>query len=247
MIAKTLAEGIRAVEYGAGIRGQVGSGSTFRHPTDDVIAEFNSAYVEFRELMVERDFPLFLLETALTDLPSTRADTNENYSLIPWALTMQVIKRVDVYQNNEWSSLTELDWAGMRDAIQSTGSQGGRGYRPLYFSPKSFGTVSGATEAAGEIALAPFGTGGKYKLSYLPTWTAITDTTHKFIFPHETGFRWTVWNCIARLLIRDEDPGGRYTKSENERAKAEARIGRFQAKTIQTGGSGMRRSRNYFR
>lgn len=245
MITKTLTEMKRAVEYGAGIRGQIGTGATFRHPTDDVEAEINSAYGEFREMLVDRSFDFYLVESSQQNLPTARGDTNENYSLIPWPLAAQLIRRIDVYMNGQWESLEELDWARLRDPICASGTTGGAGVRPRFFSPKSYGTVSAATEAAGEIALAPFGHGGKYKLSYLPVWVDITDDTHKFIFPNETGFRWTVWNTIARLLIRDEDPGQRYTKSEKERERCEERIGRFSAKTISTGGGRMRRSARY--
>lgn len=248
MIAKTLDEMTRAVEYGAGIRGQIGAGATFRHPTTDINAEINSSYGEFRELLVEREFDFFLVESAQANLPSGRADTNENYSVVPWPLEAQLIRRVDVFKNNEWSSLEELDWAQLRLPISACGTVGGSNssVRPLYFAPKSFATVSVATPAAGEIAIAPFATGGKYKLSYLPQWIEISVGTSKFIFPTETGFRWTIWNAIMKILIRDEDPGGRFEKCERGLAMAAERIGRFSARTISTGGKTMRRSRSYW-
>lgn len=243
MIVCTLGEMKRAVEYGAGIRGQIGTGPTFRHPDVDVEAEINSSYGEFRELLVEKDFDFFLEETAQANLPTGRADTAETYSVVDWPLAAQLIKRVDVFVNNEWTSLEDIDWSQLRLPICGNGTS--IATRPLYFSAKSFGTVTAATEAAGKIALAPFASRGKYKLSYLPRWTDITDDTHEFIFPTETGKRWVVWNTIARISIRDEDPGKRYDKSVTERGLCEARIGRFSARTIATGGTRMRRSKNY--
>ncbi len=243
MITATLAEMIRAVEFGASIRGQIGAGNTFRHPTDDVIAEINSAYGEFQELLVDCDFDFFLVETALANLPTTRADTAENYSLIDWPATALVIKRVDVFVDNCWDPLEKLDWAQLRLPLPRTGNRVCR--RPEYFSAKSFGTVTGATTSAGKIALAPFATKGQFKVSYLPQWPGITDTTFKFIFPSETGKRWCVWNTIARISIRDEDPGRRYDKSLKERQICEDRIGKFSAQTIATGPTRMMRSKHY--
>ena len=244
MIVKTLTEFKRAVEYGAGIRGQIGAGATFRHPVDDVETEINSSYGEYRELLVERDFDFFLTESAQASLPTSRADTNENYSLIDWPIAAQVIKRVDVYIQSTWYSLVEVDWSRLRDSIPSSGTTVAK--RPLFFSPKAFGTISAATEVAGKIAIAPFCNTGKVKLTYMPHWTEITDDSSEFIFPTETGYRWAVWNCIAKVLIRDGDPMGQLPKVEGHLLKAEERIGRFSARTIATGGSQMRRSRRYF-
>lgn len=243
MITKTLTEFTRAVEYGANVRGAVGAGTTYRHPTDDVNAEINSSYAEYRELLVERGFDFFLTEGSQTALPSTRADTNENYSLIDWPATAELIKRVDVYKSGHWEALEEIDWSALRVAIGSSGTTTSE--RPRFFSPKSFGTVSGSTETAGKIALAPFATGGVYKLSYMTHWVDITTGANKFIFPTETGYRWSVWNCVAKLLIRDEDPQSLYSKTVNERERCEQRIGRFSPRTVSTGGGQMRRKANY--
>lgn len=244
MIVKTLTEFKRAVEYGAGIRGQIGAGSTFRHPTDDIETEINSSYGEYRELLVERDFDFFLTESAQASLPTTRADTNENYSLIDWPIAAQVIKRIDVYIQSTWQSLVEIDWARIRDAIPSSGTATAK--RPLFFAPKAFGTITAATEVAGKIAIAPFCPVGTYKMTYMPHWTEITEDENEFIFPSETGYRWAVFNTIAKVLIRDGDPMNQLAKVEQHLMKAEERIGRFSARTIATGGSQMRRARRYF-
>jgi hypothetical protein len=245
VIVKTLAEVQRAVEYEASIRSQIGTGATFRHPTVDITAEINSSYAEFRELLVERDFDFFLEETAQANLPSTRADTLENYSLIDWPQAAQLIKRVDVYKDDEWESLEELDWSQIRQPQWVSPSGRSVADRPKFFSPKSFGTVTAATEAVGKIALIPFATSGKYKISYLPRWTDITNPEHKMIFPSETGFRWTVWNTVLKVSVRDTDPGKRYDKALMILRTLEERIGRFTSRTISTGGTRMRRSRNY--
>lgn len=245
MIIKTLTELKRAVEYEASVRGQIGTGNTFRHPVDDIEAEVNSAYAEMREMLVTRDFDYFIEETAQALWPTSRADTDENYSLIDWPANALLIKRVDVVKNQNWESLEEIDWTQLRLAISPSANTTNQ--RPQFFSAKSFGTITGSTEVAGKIALAPFATGGKYKISYMPRWIDITNDTDEFIFPSETCFRWCVWNTVARICVRDESEMSttRYNKSVTERSICEDRIGKFVPRTIGTGGGQMRRNPNY--
>ena len=84
MLAKTLAQYRAAVVFESGIGGAIGEGSTYRHDVDQIDAELNSAFQAFREELTSRDFPFYVEETEQEALPTERADTNEQYSLIDW-------------------------------------------------------------------------------------------------------------------------------------------------------------------
>lgn len=242
-IIKTLAEVQAKVLSLGNIKGQVGSGVTFRHPTDDIVADINTSFAEYRELLVARKFDYFLVETSQADLPSSRADTNEQYSVIDWPTTALNLRRIDVYQYGEWKALKEIDWARLRDVIPRDASATNR--RVEFFSPRSQATASTTTQTAGKIALAPFSTPGKYKLTYLPPHTAITDSTHVFVFASEAGFMWVVWNTICNIAIRDTDKERRYVPAVAERQRRADSIGTFSAATVATGGTQMRRAPGY--
>ena len=249
-ISKTLSEFQRAVAYEAGIGGTVGEGTTFRHPTDDLVAEINSAYAAFREELTSRDFPFFIEETEQEALPSERADTNEQYSLIDWPITAQEIRRIDVYSGSRWESLVPIDWSRLRDVTleRVTTAQ-----RPRYYSVKKFaGTNSfegvDGTEyetVGGSIALLPFATNGVYKLSYLPVWAYALEDDELFVFPNEVGFRWCVWEVVARIAVRDRNAGKRGDRAVIERSICETKIGRYVPRIINTGGGQMRRTPRY--
>lgn len=242
-IIRTLAEAQTMVVSVGNIKGQVGAGSTFRHPTDDVIAQINSSYAQYRELLVARKFDYFLEETALAALPTARAAVNEQYSLIDWPTVALNLRRIDVYQYGEWKALTEIDWARLRDVIPRAGSATNR--RVLHFSPRNQATPTTTSQTAGKIALAPFSSAGTYKLTYLPPHTVITNTAHAFVFASEAGFMWTVWNTVCLIAIRDTDKERRYMPATAERALCAASIGTFAAATVATGGTQMRRSPGY--
>lgn len=242
-IIKTLAELQAKVISLGNIKGQVGAGATFRHPTDDIVAECNTSYAEYRELLVERKFDYFLEETDLASLPTDRAAANEQYSLIDWPTTALNLRRIDVYQYGEWKALVEIDWARLRDVLPRSGSATTR--RILYFSPRNQAKASTTSQTAGKIALAPFSSSGQYKLTYLPPHVAITNTAHVFVFASEAGFMWTVYNAICNITIRDTDKERRYVPATTERQRRADLIGSFSAATIATGGMQMRRSPGY--
>lgn len=238
MLEKTLAEAARAIPYVGGIK--TGTGSTFRHPIEDLYPEINSAYRELREETIERDMGFYVAESALAALPTARASAQENYSLIDWPVTAQAIVRVDVLVNSYWDKLERLEWENLRGVLPVVASA--RSERPTHYAARDSGTVSAATQTAGKIALAPFCPSGSFKLSTLPHWVDITDVTHKFLFPSESAFRWMVWNVVARISIRDRDNGGRYKRALLEMQRCAEKMGRFATKGVPSGGT-MRRAR----
>src|SRR6476661_8512623 len=161
-VAKTVAEFRQAVVYEAAIGGATGDGATFRHPTDDLLREMNSAYASFREELTTRDFDFFVVEGEQEDLPVDRADTHEQYTIIDWPTNAQVLRRVDVYSAGLWESLLQVDWARIRDVAPQRGDA--RQSRPRFYAIKNFGSTNSfegvdGTEfdqVAGEIAIIPF-------------------------------------------------------------------------------------------
>lgn len=236
-IQKTLAEVARAVLFEASAK--AGSGTTFRTTIEDLYPEINSAYVEQQEESIAREHSFYAVEGTLAPLPTARAGASENYSLVDWPLATHDIVRVDVLVNGSWDKLDPIEWENLRDVIPRTANSTSQ--RPTKCSARQFGSVAGATAAAGKIALAPFCAVGSYKLSTLPIWTPITSTTDVFLFPSESAFRWTVWNVVARLACRDIRgvTKQRYDISLRERAECASRMGR--SRTAPTGGT-IRRS-----
>lgn len=236
-IQKTLGEVARAVLYEAAVK--TGSGTTFRHPIEDLYPEINSAFVEQQELSVMLEHSFYTTELPLAPLPTGRADTGENYSVIDWPLATHDIARVDVLACNEWEKLIGIEWENLRDVIPSRKSQTAK--RPTHFAARQFASVAGATPAAGKIALGPFCPSGQYKLSVLPIWVPITNTTDVFIFQSEGAFRWVVWNVVGRIACRD--PRGvtkqRYDISLRERGECQGRMGKSKAAPV---GGTIRRS-----
>lgn len=250
-VAKTLSEYRQAVVYEAAIGGATGDGSTFRHPTDDLIREMNSAYASFREELTTRDFDFFVVEGEQDALPTDRADVHEQYTIIDWPTNAQVLRRIDVYSAGMWEALSQIDWARIRDVAPQRGDA--RQSRPRFFAIKNFGSTNSfegvdGTEyeqVAGEIAIIPFATTGQIKMSFLPFWVPILDDDDLFLFPDEVGFRWCVWEVVARISVRDRNAGKRYDMSQQQRAVCETKIGRYVPKVINTGAVQMRRSRRY--
>lgn len=243
-IAKTLTEYQTKVISLASVKGQVGANTTFRHETNDVIDTLNSAYAEYLEFLTNRGFDFFLEETTQAALPTARADTNEQYSFVPWPTNAQSIRRVDTYQRSEWKSLTQVEWGRLRDVVPASGTATSARWK--YFSAKSAGKASTTTISAGSIAIFPFSNAtGVYKLTYLPKHTPVSTGANVFVFASESGYMWAVWNAVAQLTIRDRDVGKRHKPSLVERALREKEIGFSSANTIATGGLQMRRSPGY--
>jgi hypothetical protein len=222
----------------------IGSGTTNRHETDDVNVYINDSYRAMMTMLTTRGFDFYLTETALAALPTSRADTNEQYSLVDWPSGSTFIKRVDVYSSSTWHELHRRDWTQLRHECHSSSSSA---TRPLVYAPKSQGTVSGATFTAGKIALAPFSSNGTYKITYQPEWANITDTTHLFMYPDETCAQWVVWDFVIKISARDNNAKKRFDIARERQAKCEAVIGHFVPNIVQTGPMTVTRSADYRR
>ncbi len=226
---------------------QLGSDSTARHETTDAVLYLNDSYRAMLTLLTTRGFDFALLETAQVALPTSRADTNEQYSLIDWPSGAVMIKRIDVYADGEWTELDRRDWTTLRSEYRNGAAGGAR--RPLVYAPKSHGTVATTVFTAGKIALAPFSSNGKYKVTYQAEWTDIAsaNTTYLFLFPDETCIQWTLWDFVTKIAARDRDNKKRYDIAVTERARCEGIIGHFVPTIIQAGPVQVVRSPSYNR
>ncbi len=233
MIQKTLGELARAVAYRAGIK--PGSGTTFRHTTEDLYPEINSAFVEQQEENVARQSSFYTVEGALANLPARV--TSDNYGLIDYPVATQQIGRIDVLVDGEWSKLLPIEWDNMRDVMPT--QRNAQSTRPTHYSVRSIGSVAAATASAGKIAILPFCSSGQYKMSTLPVWVVISDITHVFIFPNESSAEWTILNAVQRVSLRDPKGGQRFEKARVGQQLAESRMGRSGTRKL---GGAMRRA-----
>lgn len=225
----------------------LGSDSTARHETTDAGLYINDSYRALQRLYVTRGFDYFLTETSLANLPSSRADTNEQYSLVDWPSGAVSLHRIDVYADGEWSELDRRDWTTLRSEYRRGEASGYR--RPLVWAPKTHGSVATTVFTTGKIALAPFATNGQYKISYLPEWSDVSTSngTYLFLFPDEFGAQWLVWDVVAKIAIRDRDNKGRKADADEERDRALAFLGQHVPHVTSTGPISVQRSPRYNR
>jgi hypothetical protein len=225
----------------------LGADSTSRHETSDAVLYLNDSYRAYLTLLTTRGFDFALTETSLANLPTSRADTNEQYSLIDWPSGAIMIKRVDVYSDGTWYELDRRDWTTLRSEYRDGGSSGAR--RPMVYAPKSHGTVVTTAFTAGKIALAPFSSNGRYKVTYQAEWVEIAaaNTTYLFLFADEWGAQWVIWDFVAKIAARDRDNKRRYDIAVNERRTCQDMIGHFVPHIVQTGPIQVQRSPSYNR
>lgn len=223
---------------------QLGADATARHQTTDATLYLNDSYRSMLSLLTIRGFDFALAETAQANLPTSRADTNEQYSLVDWPSGAVLLKRIDVYSDGSWFELARRDWTTLRSEWRASAPAA---RRPVVYAPKSYGSVATTAFTVGKIALAPFSSNGKYKITYQPEWADITDTTHLFLFPDENCVQWVCWDFVTKIAARDRDNRKRYDIAVTERAHCEAQIGHFVPSIVQTGPGTMVRDHNYHR
>lgn len=243
-ITKTLAVVRNRCTKEADLTLAAGTDATKRHDTTDANTWINDSHRAMQILLTTRGFDFYLLETSLAALPSTRADTNEQYSLVDWPSGASVIKRVDVYSQSEWFELDRRDWSQLRSECRS-GS--GTATRPLVWAPKTHGTVATTVFTAGKIALAPFSSNGRYKISYLPEHTDNTTDANLFLYPDEWCAQWVVWDFVIKIAARDNNAKKRYEIAVAQQKKCEEMIGRYVPQITASGPLTVTRSPGYRR
>jgi hypothetical protein len=242
-ITKTLAVVLNTCIKEADIVLASGTDATKRHDTTDAVTYVNDSHSALMTFLTTRGFDYYLTETALANLPTSRADTNEQYSLVDWPASV-LIKRIDVYSDSAWHELDRRDWTQLRSECRS--SQGSAS-RPLVYAPKSQGSVATTVFTAGKIALAPFSSNGRYKITYLPHWTPITNTSYLFLYPDEWCAQWVVWDFVCKISARDNNAKNRYAIATTERLRCEEMIGHFVPQIVSTGPLTVTRSPGYNR
>lgn len=243
-ITKTLLAMRTLIAKEADITIAAGTDATKRHDTTEANVYINDSYREYLSFMTTRGFDFFLVESAQAALPASRADTNEQYSLIDWPSNALALKRLDVYAAGAWHELQRRDWSQLRSENRSSAATA---VRPMVFAVKSHGSVSGTTLTAGKIALAPFSSNGVYKATYLPEWASITTDTHLFLFHDEVGAQWTVWNTVIKYAAQDNNAKKRYEIATIQQQKCADLIGHFVPQVVSTGPLTVTRSPEYNR
>lgn len=243
-ITKTLLAMRTLIGKEADVTIAAGTDATKRHDVTEANVYVNDSYREYLSFMTTRGFDYFLEESALAALPTQRADTNEQYSLIDWPSSALALKRLDVYSAGEWHELQRRDWSQLRSEGRSAA---GTASRPLVFAVKSHGKVSASTLTAGKIALAPFSSNGTYKATYLPEWANITTDANLFLFHDEWGAQWMTWNTVIKYSAQDNNAKKRFEIAQIQQAKCEAIIGHFVPQIASTGPLTVTRSPDYNR
>ncbi len=222
-----------------------GTDATKRHDTTDANTWINDSHRALMSLLTTRGFDFYLLETSLANLPTSRADTNEQYSLIDWPSGAVAIKRVDVYSNGEWFELARRDWTQLRSECRS--GAGGAASRPAVYALKTHGTVATTVFTAGKLALAPFSSNGRYKVSYLPEHSDNTTDANLFLYPDEWCAQWVVWDFVIKISARDNNAKKRYAIALERQQKCEEMIGHFVPQITASGPLTVTRSPDYRR
>lgn len=245
MLAVVLSELEENIESQASVR--IGTGSGARHPSSILTKRVNDAFRRYQTFLTSRGFSWFIEETAALALPTTRADTDEPYSVVPWPTVARTIELVSVLVSNRWTDCDRIEWPQIRRYSHGhlSGLSAGESHRPLAFAPKKYGEVSGTSAAAGEIALTPFAPVGQYRVGYIPEHANIEDDTTAFRYPDQLGIDWVVFSVAMKYQTRDGDSRRRYAMLRDELSRVEAEIGRATQVTINSGPLTMDRSSTY--
>lgn len=206
MFTKTLGAFKARVAYLADIKGQIGTGSSNRHETDDVNVVGNEAYRTMMGIVTSEGYREYLVPTGTSPLPLTPESAGEQFATVPLPQVVKNLRGVDVFQNNEWRSLTELLWPQRRDIQDRQGWPGACADAPHSYAVISHGSVSGATFTPGTIGLFPVPKHGSYRLWYLPEWTDITNDGHLFLYRDASWYNYHVYCAVIEIAgVRDND------------------------------------------
>lgn len=240
MLVKTAAQALARLVSLADIDGQT-TGTNPRHAEADNLVMLNDSYRMTREHYTIKGFRYYIEPTASSTGPSA-AETGETYGVVDYPVTALSLQGFDVFYDGDWHPLEEIDWENRRRfQCQAT-----RPRYPQYFALRSFGSVSGATEAAGKIAFFPFVSGITYRLHILPEWQDITEPTHKFIFPNQAGYDLMIGDAVFKVAgMRDGDKAKRVVLAQQLIERAKVTIGEFVPKVVTAGPKTMRRAPSF--
>jgi hypothetical protein len=241
VLVKTAAQALARVISLADLTGQT-TGSDPRHPEADLLLVLNDSYRMVREHYTTVGFREYIEPTTPLTGPAA-PETDETYGVVDYPTSALSLQGFDVFDpsTSEWEPLEEIDWEERRTFQTQRQPR-----RPGFYSLRSFGSVSGATEAAGKIAFFPFVASMTYRLHILPEWTDITDTAHKFIFPSPAGFDLMVMDAVWKVSgLRDGDKQKRVALAAQGIVDAKSRIGSYVPRVTNTGPKTIRRARNW--
>lgn len=250
MFTKTLAQYKTRVENLADVNGQVGAGSTFRHSTTIMDEIADETYKRLRGLVARRGFREYHVQTALANLPTTAASTNEQFATIAYPSGATHIRGIDVLQNGQFRRLKRLDgWCERRDHQDTTVAF--QNERPYAWDVLNHGSVATSVFTTGKIAIFPVPTDGNYTLWYLPDWTPIAgNDTYLFLYREQCWYDYHVFQGVIEVCgLRDNDAErGRAQYAKVMSDEAAAAIGEFTAQETSDGARSWTRDRqNYHR
>jgi hypothetical protein len=226
MFTKTLAQWKTRVTNLAGINGQVGAGSTFRHETAMVDEIADETYKRLQSLVTGRRFREFLVPGSAIALSSATVPSGESYMTVPYPTGAKQVKGVDILRSGEWERLDKQGWSQRRDHTPS-GYHSRSSEAPYAWDVISHGSVAATTLTAGTIGLFPRTTIGSVRIWYLPEWTNIAgNDTYLYLYREQSWYDYHVFQGVIEICgIRDNDSSKRAAYAEKMSAKAELMIG----------------------
>lgn len=176
-------------------------GISDRHPSLNLNYEVNASMRHLRTKMANNDVLAVLSQTALANLPTVAALSNQAYwAEVPWPVDAVSIHGLDVLISGEWDRIEK----GVLEQRARHQRRSGRG--ELFHSESgamwSEKALPQSSAAAGTLMLFPVPSSGQYILWFLTQWVDIlTDTAE---FPgQEHWLQWVIWDVAVKCLIRD--------------------------------------------
>lgn len=182
---------------------------TVRHPDAQLIRMFNLAWRQLRTRLSNAGFSYFLEATDAAALPTSAAETGEQYLEVDFPAGAAGVYGLDINIGSRWLPLRQGSFAERRD-YQNRFAQGRLNKAPEVFVVRTVPQEDTTSLVAGKVMLFPLNTSGHdYRLWYLPVWPEIdvANTTY-VVYGHDIWFDWAILDVAIRVHIRDNDSAG---------------------------------------
>lgn len=183
-----------------------------RHSDALLVRMINQTWRQLRTKLTNAGWDYFLLGTTPTALPTSAAETDEQYIQVDWPTGAAKIFGVDVLLNSTWIPVDRGTWQERRDYQHTVGTLlAGATRTPMTYVIKTLPVENDASAlTAGKIALFPLDLrGNDYRVWYLPYWVdiAAANTTYLF-FGHDDWFQWAIYDVTWKIYVRDNEETG---------------------------------------
>jgi hypothetical protein len=231
MIVKTRAEIRALVSRRARIVDHLNS-----HPTADLNTDIDESYRTMRDFVTERKWSTFLKTTGPLSLPLT-AVTNDSYVGIPVPVDCRQVKKLetDLSSAGRFLPADEVGLGQLR-AFNGGGSQLASATGPfsapfrwvlLDQGMQATDAANTGSRVAGQIALVPIPTQGRYQLWYLPEFNATSADSGAngfYSYGNQAMEDYHVYHAASKCATSDNDSQGLLSGLLAFLGKAEAQL-----------------------